>query len=124
MIIKMKSIINSSLKRESVMNKVLVGLVAILGSVPAWAQETHAVATTTDAGGKGLYALGAGLLLGLAALGGTLGQGKIGGAAMDGIARNPQASKEMFTPMIVALALVESLVILSWLMANFIQGKF
>jgi F-type H+-transporting ATPase subunit c len=115
-------IINLPLKRESVMNKALVGLVAFLGSVPAWAQEAHTA--TATAGDKGLYALGAGILLGLAALGGTLGQGKIGSAAMDGIARNPQASKEMFTPMIVALALVESLVILSWLMANFIQGKF
>ena len=99
------------------MKKTLVVLATVFASVPAFAQDAAA-------GDKGWYALGAGILLGLAALGGTLGQGKIGAAAMDGIARNPQASKEMFTPMIIALALVESLVVISWVIAFFIQGKF
>ena len=58
-----------------------------------------------------LYAIGAGLAIGAAALGGALGQGKIGAAAMDGIARNPQAQKSMFVPMILGLVLIESLVI-------------
>ena len=101
------------------MKKAFVVLAVVFGSVPAFAQEA-----TSGIGDKGLYALGAAILLGLAALGGTLGQGKIGAAAMDGIARNPQASKEMFTPMIIALALVESLVVISWVIAFFIQGKF
>ncbi|MBX7230660.1 MAG: ATP synthase F0 subunit C [Bdellovibrionales bacterium] len=107
------------------MKKICV-LLATLVAIPSWAQEVVNAAATTGhgLGDKAFYALGASLLLGLAALGGTLAQGKIGSAAMDGIARNPQAGKEMFTPMIVALALIESLVILSWLMANFFQGKF
>src|SRR4051812_39511707 len=105
------------------MKKALLGSLATLFvSIPAMAEEAAAV--SHGLGDKGFYALGAGILLGLAALGGTLAQGNIGAAAMDGIARNPQAGKDMFTPMIVALALVESLVILSWLMANFFQGKF
>jgi len=101
------------------MKKSLGLLATWMGSVPAFAQEAAA-----SAGEKGWYALGAAILLGAAALGGTLGQGKIGAAAMDGIARNPQASKEMFTPMIIALALVESLVVISWVIAFFIQNKF
>lgn len=93
---------------------------ALFASMPAWAQE----AAHSAGGDKGLYAIGAGLVLGMAALGGTLGQGKIGASAMDGIARNPQAQKDMFTPMIIALALVESLVVISFVIAFLIQQKF
>ncbi len=106
------------------MKKALLLVVTAIGALPALAQE--AAQTASHAGGglgdKAFYALGAGILLGMAALGGTLAQGKIGSSAMDGIARNPQAGKDMFTPMIVALALVESLVVLSWLMAFFFKG--
>jgi F-type H+-transporting ATPase subunit c len=68
-------------------------------------------------------AIGAGLAIGLAALGGGLGQGRAASAALEGIARNPQASGKIFTPMIIALALTESLVLLSWLIANALSGK-
>lgn len=102
------------------MNKLMLILVGLVASAPAWAQEA---ATHTGVGDKGLYALGGGLILGLAALGGTLGQSKIGAAAMDGIARNPQAGKDMFTPMMIGLALVESLVILGFALAFLYQQK-
>lgn len=104
------------------MKKAIVSVAALMASAPAFAQEV--AAASAGIGDKGLYALTAGIILGMAAIGGTLAQGKIGASAMDGIARNPQAGKDMFVPMIIALALIESLVILSWLMANFIQGKF
>jgi len=68
-------------------------------------------------------AIGAGLAIGLAALGGGLGQGRSASAVLDGIARNPQASGKIFTPMIIALALTESLVLLAWLIANGLSGK-
>lgn len=68
-------------------------------------------------------AIGAGLAIGLAALGGGLGQGKAASAALEGISRNPQASGKIFTPMIIALALTESLVLLSWLIANGLSSK-
>jgi F-type H+-transporting ATPase subunit c len=55
--------------------------------------------------------LAAGLGIGIAAFGGALGQGKAAAAALDGIARNPNASGKLFTPMILGLALIESLVI-------------
>lgn len=102
------------------MKKLTLIFAALMASAPAWAQEAVAHA---DSGSKGMYALGAGLILGLAALGGTLGQGKIGSAAMDGIARNPQAGKDMFTPMMIGLALVESLVILAFALAFLFQLK-
>ena len=61
--------------------------------------------------GGGLKALAAALTISLGALGGALGQGKVAAAAMEGIARNPQAGKSMFVPFMVALAMIESLVL-------------
>jgi F-type H+-transporting ATPase subunit c len=68
-------------------------------------------------------ALGAGLGLGLAAFGGGLGQGKTAAAALEGIARNPGASDKMFVPMIIGLALIESLVLYTFIIAIFLQAK-
>jgi len=51
----------------------------------------------------GVAALGAGL----AVLGAGIGVGKIGGSAMDAIARQPEASGKIQTAMIIAAALVE-----------------
>src|SRR5436305_14194026 len=73
--------------------------------------------------GRGFIALGAALAIGLAAFGGGLGQGRAAASALDGIARNPQASGKIFVPMIVALALIESLVIYGLLIAFNLAGK-
>jgi F-type H+-transporting ATPase subunit c len=62
--------------------------------------------------------VGAGLGIGLAVLGGGLGQGKTAGAALEGMARNPQAAGSLLTPMIIGLALIESLVLLAFLVTN------
>lgn len=58
-----------------------------------------------------LLALGAGLGVPLAAFGAALGQGKVGAAALEGIARQPEAAGRIQTAMIIALALIESLAI-------------
>lgn len=44
---------------------------------------------------------------GLAVLGAGLGIGKIGGSAMDAIARQPEAASKIQTAMIIAAALIE-----------------
>ena len=62
-------------------------------------------------GDAGMKALAAALAISLGALGGALGQGRVAAAAMEGIARNPQAGKNMFVPFMVALAMIESLVL-------------
>ncbi len=69
-------------------------------------------------------AIGSGIGMGLAALGGALGQGRIGGSAVEGIARNPGAADRMFVPMIIGLALIESLVLYTFIISIFLQGKF
>src|SRR5689334_3209552 len=94
----------------------LVTLVTLLSAVPAFAQEAAGK-------GNGLYALAAGLAIGIAAVGGALGQGKAVAAALDGIARNPAAQGKIFVPMIIGLALIESLVIYALLIAFNLSGK-
>lgn len=102
-----------------VLSGLLFGAVALFASSAAFAAEGAADGGTRD----GWIALGAAFAVGLAALGGGLGQGRAASAALDGIARNPQASGKIFTPMIIALALTESLVLLAWLIANGLSGK-
>ena len=68
-------------------------------------------------------ALAAGLGMGIAAAGGAIGQGKAAAAALEGFARNPSASDKIFTPMILGLALIESLVIYSLVISFILQGK-
>ncbi len=72
---------------------------------------------------KKFIALAMGLGLGIAAAGGGIGQGRAAAAALDGIARNPGASGKIFTPMILGLALIESLVIYSLVVSLILSGK-
>lgn len=84
-------------------------------ALPAFAgPESH--------GGAGL-AIAASFGLGIAAFGGALSQGRTAAAALEGIARNPGAQNKIFTPMILGLALIESLVIYALIIAFLIQGK-
>jgi F-type H+-transporting ATPase subunit c len=93
------------------MKKTVLFFVTTLASVAAFAQDAGAQ------GSAGLVALGAGLAIGLAVIGGTMAQGKAASAALEGMARNPAASDKLFTPLILSLALIESLVILAFLVA-------
>ncbi len=111
--------------KEDTMNRmkllamsVATGCVGVFGgSIMAAAEEgTHA------ASAGGYSALAAGLAIGLAAFGGALGQGKTAAAALEGIARNPAAQGKVFVPMIIGLALIESLVIYGLLIAFKLAG--
>ena len=95
--------------------------IASLLSMPAFAESM--VETTASAGSSAYYAIAAGFAIGLAALGGAFGQGKIGSSAMEGIARNPQAQGNMFVSMIIGLVLIESLVIYALVIAFQLVGK-
>ena len=74
-------------------------------------------------GAGGMAAIGAGLAIGLAALGAALGQGRQGAAALEGIARNPQAAGKIQTPMIIALAFTEALALYGFVIGIMIVGK-
>lgn len=95
-------------------------LLLTLTSVPAFAQEG---AASTGSDMEAMAVLGAGIAIGLAVLGGGMGQGKAAAAALEGISRNPGAAPRIQTPMILGLALIESLVLFAFAIAFLLQGK-
>ena len=104
------------------MKKATLLITSTLLSASAFADDV--AGHTAAVGDRGLVAIGLAILLGLGVLSATGAQGKVGAAAMEGLARNPQARNALFVPMIVVLALIESLFILTWLVANGVAGKF
>lgn len=88
-------------------------------SLPAFAQGSPANEFDMQA----MAVLGAGIAIGLAVLGGGMGQGKAAAAALEGISRNPGAAPRIQTPMILGLALIESLVLFAFAIAFLLQGK-
>jgi F-type H+-transporting ATPase subunit c len=89
-------------------------------STSAFAQDAGAASNANDV--KMLAAIGAGFAIGLGVLGGALGQGRAAAAALEGISRNPGAAARIQTPMILGLALIESLVLLSFVIAFFLRN--
>ena len=81
-------------------------------------------AFAADGGSAGIAAAAAGIGIGIASLGGALGQAKVASSALDSIGRNPGASGQMFTPMILGLVFVESLVIFALVIALKLAGLF
>jgi len=107
--------------------KFLMSLVGLsLALAPAFASASEGAAAA--GGGEGFMkffaiAIGAGLAIGLSAIGGGLGQGKAVAAALEGIARNPGAAGKIVTPMIIGLAMIESLVIYGLVVALILVFK-
>ena len=107
---------------------ILVVFALSLGAA-GWALAAEE-ATTEAVAAEGLpsnvkmaIAIAAGLGIAIAAFGGALGQGRGVASALDGIARNPAASGKITTPMIIGLAMIESLVIYSLLISLMLVGK-
>jgi len=75
----------------------------------------------------GLYLFGLALAVGfglpVAVLSAAIAQGKAAAAALEGMARQPEAAGSIRTSMIIALAFIESLVIYALLMFFLLQGK-
>jgi F-type H+-transporting ATPase subunit c len=103
-------------------------LALVVSSVTALLSST-AFAQDGAGGGANAFnvqaaaALGAGLAIALAALGGALGQGKAAAAALEGISRNPGAAPRIQTPMILGLALIESLVLFAFAVSFLLYSK-
>ena len=92
-------------------------LASLAGAVPAMAAEEAA------AGSSGMIAVGAGLAMGLGALGCGMGQGRGVASAMESIGRNPSSVDRLFTPMIIGLALIESIAIYALVISFLLQSK-
>ena len=78
----------------------------------------------TSGSERSIYGFAMALAIGLAALGGGLGQGRAVAAALEGICRNSNSAGKVLVPMILGLAFVESLVvfalIIAFTLANYI----
>ena len=73
---------------------------------------------------EGLAQLGCGLGAGIAVIGAGMGIGKIGGSAMDAIARQPESTGDIRSNMIVIAALIEGVAFVALIvcfLAIFIQ---
>jgi F-type H+-transporting ATPase subunit c len=105
------------------MNKLkYIGLAILTMAVmamTAMAQAPAGEAKTTSVG-TGLAILGFGLAAGLAGIG----QGLAGSKGAEGAARNPGAQGGIMTVMIIALALIESLVLFALLVVFTNLGKY
>lgn len=100
-----------------------VAALTTLVSSSAFAQEGMGAAAANQFDAQSMAALGASIAIGLAVLGGGLGQGRAAAAALEGISRNPGAAPRIQTPMILGLALIESLVLFAFAIAFLLQGK-
>jgi F-type H+-transporting ATPase subunit c len=91
------------------------GFVLMFASLPAHAQAEPAAAAAPAGGGEQSYflttdgarKLGGAIGAGLAIIGGAAGIGRIGGSAVESMARQPEASGQISTAMIITAALIE-----------------
>ncbi|MBT3584621.1 MAG: ATP synthase F0 subunit C [Halobacteriovoraceae bacterium] len=89
------------------MKKIIIALGTFLAATAAFGQDAQWTPEQATAIKGGMYFLA----VAIAAFGGTRGQGAAASAALNGMARNPAAADKLMTPMILGLALMESLVI-------------
>ena len=71
----------------------------------------------------GLFAIAGSFSISLASCVGAIAQSMTARTALEGTARNPEASGKLFVPMILALALIESLVLFTLLIAFSVMSK-
>ncbi len=82
----------------------------------------QAAADTTN-NNAGLIAIGAGIGAGLAVIGAGLGIGRIGGQAVEGMARQPEAAGRIQTAALILAALIEGAALFGVVVAFQLQGK-
>ena len=80
----------------------------------------NGLSVLAQVGGTGLNVVGVGIGVGLAILGAGLGIGKIGGSAVEAIARQPEAGGPIGTNMIIAAALIEGAALFGLVIMGFI----
>ncbi|MGF7183932.1 F-type H+-transporting ATPase subunit c [Desulfitispora alkaliphila] len=67
--------------------------------------------------------LAVGLAMGLAVIGSALGQGRAAAAAMEGIARQPEAAGDIRTTLLLALAFIEALTLFTFVISILMWTK-
>jgi F-type H+-transporting ATPase subunit c len=84
----------------------------------------QAAAETATNNNTGLALIGAGLGAGLSVIGAGMGIGRIGGSAVEGMARQPEAAGTIQTAALILSALIEGAALFGVVVAFLIQGKF
>lgn len=97
------------MKKITAIMLLVFGLVLVASA--AFALEAEAAPEAAKMSFYASVALASAIGIGIAALGTGIGMGMGIGRAVEGIARNPEASGKIMTTMIVGLALIESLAI-------------
>lgn len=96
---------------KKVLSTILLSFIlTLMGATFVFAAEGAAISDAVH-NYHSMAVIGAGIAVGIAAVGAGLGQGIATGKAVEGIARNPNASGKIMTPLIVGLAMMESLTI-------------
>ena len=93
----------------------IVTTIATLGIASA-AMANEAAAPAANSNSSSL-AFAAAIAIAIAAFGGAFGQGMSIRTALESIGRNPSAANKITTPMIIGLAMIESLVIYALVIA-------
>lgn len=105
---------------RSVINKMWLALFAL---VPTSVFADEAMAAADGGWASAAPQFGAAFAIALAVIAATHAQGRVASAYMEGVSRNPSASKAMGTQFILGLAFIESLVLFALLIqlkvANF-----
>lgn len=81
-----------------------------IGADLAFAQEAEhgeEAVTTPLMGNEGLAGIGKGIGAGLVVMGGGAGIGRVGGSAVESMARQPEAAGTINTAMLIAAAMIE-----------------
>jgi F-type H+-transporting ATPase subunit c len=100
--------------------KNIVAKLPVLASLAAGVLTPVAAAVAEEAQGStiaGLGPVGAGIAIGAAVMGGALGQAKVVGSMLESFGRNPSVGGKLLTPMMIGMVLIESLVILAFVIA-------
>lgn len=72
---------------------------------------------------KSMYYLAIAITIGVAAVAGTIAQGLVGSAAMNGVARNPGSKSAVQTLLVLTLVLIESIVIYALVVSLLLYAK-
>lgn len=84
-----------------------IGMVMVFAS-PVMAQDDHSATSNGPLfGDKGMANMGGAIGAGLVLMGGGWGIGRVGGSAVESMARQPEAAGQINTAMIITAAMIE-----------------
>jgi F-type H+-transporting ATPase subunit c len=101
---------------KKILSRLALGLLAaglltlLFAALPAAAAEPEAAPAAAEGSlltSQGAARLGFGIGCGLIIMGAGAGIGRIGGSAVESMARQPEVADKIFTPMILTAALIE-----------------